>query len=65
MGAAVVLLVLFVLGMTVWGLQDSLSVHILVLDALVNAIAMPVASLASATLLVSGLRTAVHSDAAV
>ena len=45
---AFVLVLVFSLGMTVWGIQESLSLRVLALDALVNALAMPVASLVAA-----------------
>jgi hypothetical protein len=44
---ALLLFVLFSLGMTIWGVQESLSPRVLVLDALVNAVSMPIASLAA------------------
>lgn len=45
---AVALFLPFAIGMTVWGAQESLSYRVLTLDALVNAISMPVASVIAA-----------------
>lgn len=45
---AFALLFAFSPGMTVWGVQESLSLRALALDALVNALAIPIASLAAA-----------------
>lgn len=56
--AAVVLLVVFVSGMTVWGLQESLAVRVLVLDAAVNAVATPIAALAAVSLGLGGSHSA-------
>ena len=51
--ASIVLMLVFVLGLTAWGLAESLSLRVLALDALVNLVAMPVASLAAAGMFVS------------
>jgi len=45
--AALLLAFLFSLGMTVWGVQESLSLRVLALDGLVNVLSMPLASLAA------------------
>ena len=45
--AALLLAFLFSFGMTVWGVQESLSLRVLVLDGLVNFVSMPLASLAA------------------
>lgn len=64
--ASIVLMLVFVLGLTAWGVAESLSLRVLALDALVNLIAMPVASLAAAGMLASITPTpAVSVDAAV
>lgn len=46
-----VLCSVFVLGMTVWGMQEAFALRVLVLDALVNVIAMPAAAVVAAELL--------------
>jgi hypothetical protein len=55
---AFVLLLTLSSGMTIWGLQESLHVRVLMLDALLNAAAIPAASLAAAAALTrSGRQT--------
>lgn len=54
MKSALAIFVVFALGMTVWGLTKSLSLRVLALDALVNAVAIAVASLAAVAGLASG-----------
>lgn len=60
--AAFLLAFLFSLGMTVWGVQDSLPLRVLALDALVNVVSMPIASLVAVAALQSRPR-AVAMDA--
>ena len=65
--ASLMLMLVFVLALTLWGLAESLSLRVLALDALVNAVGMPSASLAAARMLVSTTPTSsvASIDAAV
>jgi hypothetical protein len=63
MKGAMAMLALFALGMTAWGLTESLPGRVLALDALVNAVAIPVASLAAVAGLAPGSRS--PADASV
>jgi hypothetical protein len=49
--AALAVFLIFALGMSVWGLQEALSLRVLGLDAMVNAVAMAAATLAAVALL--------------
>lgn len=57
---SVVLIVPMVIGLSTWGLQESLSARVLALDALVNVLAMPLAALAAVATANTGLQSEVH-----
>jgi hypothetical protein len=54
---AAALFVVFSVGMTIWGVHESLSLRVLALDAMVNALAMPIAAIAAAAILPREART--------
>jgi hypothetical protein len=49
--ATLAVFLIFALGMTVWGLQEALSLRVLGLDAVVNAVAMAAATLVAVAVL--------------
>jgi hypothetical protein len=47
----------FSAGMTIWGIHESLSLRVLALDALLNALAIPIVAIAAAAILPRDART--------